>query len=125
MTIKALKESIKTSIQTNLPGTECYTRIPSVLSKFPAVVIRTGQGNNLINWPQTMVERTLYLDLLLQKGGLIEDTEDQLDTYLLPVGSGSMKAAIMATNTTGNADWIRVTGDSGPVAMSYGDVTMI
>ena len=125
MSIKALKESIKTAIQSNLPGTECYTRIPSVISKFPSVVIRIGQGNNLINLPQSKVERTLYFDLILQKGGTIEDAEDLLDTYLLPTGSGSMKAAILATITIPNADWIRVTGDSGPVAMSYGDVTYI
>jgi len=125
MSIANLKTSIATALTSNLTNTVVYKRIPEILDQWPCVVIQVGPGNNLLNMPHTKQERTLYLDLVLTKAGIIEDIQDQLDTYILPTGTNSMVAAIKQTVCGTDADWLRVNGDSGPIGLKFGDVQYI
>jgi hypothetical protein len=126
MSVANIKSAMSSAITNAFSNISCYTSIPSVTSPTvskPSVIIRTGDGNYLINMPLGKVERTFYVDLIVQKGGTIEDAQIALDTYLMPTTNTSMKVAIMATNTSTNADWVRVQSDTGLIALQYGDVT--
>jgi hypothetical protein len=109
MSISGIKTAIKTAIEANLTGIPCYTRVPGS-PEIPCAFVVPKTGSYLINFPGSKVQVEFDVTLLLAKGDLLENVQDKLDTYLLPTGTGSMKAAIMATACAGNADWVRVTG---------------
>ena len=107
MSINGIKTAIKTAIEANLTGIPCYTSVPGS-PEIPCAFITPRTGNYLINWPLGKVQIHFEVTLLFAKGDLLENVQDKLDTYLLPSGSGSMKAAIEAADLTNNADWLRV-----------------
>jgi hypothetical protein len=106
--IKDIKQAIQTAIKNNL-NIECYTSMPGAPTP-PCVVVVPTKGDYVINFPGNMMQVSFEITLLLSKGDALENVQDMLDTYLLPTGQGSMKAALMQTDLTGIADWIRVTG---------------
>lgn len=116
MSISNIKLAIKEAIEANLPGLACYTSVIGAPSP-PCVYILPRHGDYLIQLPGSKVQVEFEITLLLSKGDALENVQDKLDTYLLPIGSGSMRAALMATNLTGNADWLRV------VSFDYGSYT--
>jgi hypothetical protein len=107
MSINGVKTAIKTAIEANLTGIPCYTSVPGS-PEIPCAFITPRTGNYLINWPQGKVQIAFDVTLLLAKGDLIENVQDVLDTYLLPTGTNSMKAALELADLTGHADWLRV-----------------
>ena len=107
MTIAGIKSAIKTAIESNLSGIPCYTSVPGS-PEIPCAFITPRSGSYLINFPLSKAQLLFDVTLLFAKGDLLENVQDKIDTYLLPTGTGSMKAAIAAANLSGHADWLRV-----------------
>ena len=108
--IKDIKQAIQTAVKTNL-NIECYTSVIGAPTP-PCVLIIPDEGSYLINLPMNKMQIEFAVSLLLSRGDALENVQDLLDTYLMPSGQGSMKAALMATDFTSGtgyiADWIRV-----------------
>ena len=121
--ISDIKQAIQTAIQNNL-GITCYTSVIGAPNP-PCAYILPRSGDYLINFPLGKAQIELDVILLLQRGDVLENVQDKLDTYLLPVGTGSMKAAIQQADLSNIADWLRVNSFSDYGGLTFGDTAFI
>ena len=111
--ISDVKAAIQTAIQTNITAPDgntiaCYTSVPGSPTA-PCFFVVPKTGTYLTNMPNNKVQIEFEVMLLLSKGNALENVQDQLDAYLLPTGTNSVKAALVSVPTT-YMDWLRVTG---------------
>ncbi len=125
MSISGIKTAMQTAIENALTGVKCYVGAPSVIGQLPCVYIIPRRGDYLINMPMGKIQVDFDIVLLLQRGDSLENVQDKLDTYILPSGTGSMKAAIEATALNTNADFLRVTGFSDYGGLTFSDTQYI
>lgn len=123
MSIVNIKTAIKTSIESAL-SIKCYTSVQASPNP-PCAYILPKSGDYKVTLPMQKMQLELDVVLLLQRGDSLEDVQDTMDTYLLPTGSGSMKAAIDAAILSTDANFLRVNGFSEYGVIEFGGVTFL
>ncbi len=124
MALSDIRTKIDTALAT-ISGIEHYPRVPSVVNPpcaFPAL-----RPNEPVSYDFTAQNHSLvyhfYVEMLVLKGSTLEQAQDDLDQYLLPAGTTSIKAAVEAiTWTSTTADVCRVTGVSNYGPAVYGGI---
>lgn len=117
MSIAGDKAVIASAVNEIIP---CNADIPAVITPPCAIVLpRSGDWN--VTLPGASPHNKYELWLLLQKGGVIEEVQSALDTYLVPTGTTvSIKAAVEAADCSASCNFINVTGwrDYGPITLN-------
>ncbi len=107
MTIAGIRDAIKTALET-ITGLRAYDTVPDTVNELPVawVIPRSGSydytvGNNMV--------MQFEVTVLVSRQGSISEAQDKLDGYILPTGSGSVKAVVDAAILSTHAQAIRVT----------------
>jgi hypothetical protein len=110
MSLANIRAKIDTALAT-IGGIEHYPRVPSVVNPpcaFPAL-----RPNEPVSYDFTAQNHSLvyhfYVEMLVLKGSTLEQAQDDLDQYLLPAGSTSIKAAVEAISW--DSAWVSPTGN--------------
>jgi len=116
---------IRSKLETALSalGISYSGHIPSVVN--PPMVICGLQPNNAVSYDTTFQNASLiyhfYAEVVVNKGATLESAQDELDDYLLPAGTTSIKAALESiTWGASTADCCRVTGVNNYGPVTYG-----
>lgn len=121
MSLKNIRASISTALQ-GVSGLNYAVAVPSVIN--PPMAFPGLQPNGPVSYDFTAGNAKLvyhcYIELLVARAKSLEDAQDELDTYLLPAGSTSIKAAIEAIAWGTDADTCRVSGVSNYGPVTYG-----
>jgi len=118
---------IRSAIDTALAGvsglTEHYAKVPSVPNApcaFPSLRPVDAISYDFSAQNASLVYH-FYVEVLVNKGGTLEQAQDDLDAFLVPAGTTSIKAAVEAiawTATTADCCQVMGVGNYGPV--TYG-----
>ncbi len=107
---------IRTKIDTALSGVsglqEHYSSVPSVVNApcaFPALRPQDPVAYDLTAENAALVYH-FYVEVLVLKGATLEQAQDDMDNFLLPAGSTSIKAAVEGISWATTADCCRITG---------------
>ncbi len=118
MAISDIKTAMASAINTAL-SIKCYTSAPSVIAELPCAYILPRRGDYKVTLPMSNIIIEFEVVLFVGKMADLGDAQATLDGYLLPTGTGSMKAAIEATALSTNASFLRVEGFSDYGGMTY------
>ncbi len=119
MSISGIRANLKAGLG-NIEGLNVYSNFPAVLN-LPAAII-TLRPINPVEYDLTAGGTKLIyhfvIDLMVSKGGSIEEAQDNLDLYLQPTGDTSVKYAIEHVTLT-DADTLRVISVTDWGAVEY------
>ncbi len=119
MSIAGIRDAIKTGLET-ITGLTAFDTVPDSVNKLPtAWVLPLSASYDLTASDSSMVLHCVVV-VILGRQGDIQAAQDTLDTYILPTGSTSVKAALEATNLSSHADVLRVTGFRDYGGMEFG-----
>ncbi len=108
MSISGIRANLKAGLG-NIEGLNVYSNFPAVLN-LPAAIV-TLRPINPVEYDLTAGGTKLVyhfvIDLMVSKGGSIEEAQDNLDLYLQPTGDTSVKYVIEHVTLT-DADILRV-----------------
>ena len=117
MTLSAIRTLIDTALDgvSGLAGH--YAKVPSVI--IPPCAFVALRPTDAISYDFTAQNASLvyhlYVEVLVNKGALLEQAQDDLDPFLQPAGSTSIKAAVEAISWATTADVCRIMN-----VMNYG-----
>ncbi len=121
MSLSGIRTKIDTALGT-ITGLNHAARVPSVVNPpfaFPAL-----RPTDPVTFDFTARNATLvyhfYVELLVMKGGTLEQAQDDLDPYLQNTGTYSIKAAVEAIDWLTDASCCRVMGVSNYGPAMYG-----
>uniref|UniRef100_A0A6M3LPX5 Putative tail protein n=1 Tax=viral metagenome TaxID=1070528 RepID=A0A6M3LPX5_9ZZZZ len=118
MSLSGIRSKISTALS-GISGLEYKDCFPDVIN--PPVAFPALQPVEPLTYDFTSQNSSLiyhmYVEIVINKGGTIEQAQDDLDPYLQNSGSTSIKAAIEAVDWATTADCCRVTNVSnyGPI----------
>ncbi len=119
MSIAGIRDAIKTGLET-ITGLTAFDTVPDSVNKLPtAWVLPLSASYDLTASDSSMVLHCVVV-VILGRQGDIQAAQDTLDTYILPTGSTSVKAALEAANLSTHADVLRVTGFRDYGGMEFG-----
>lgn len=109
MSISGLRIAIKTGLET-ISGLKAFSTVPDSIGQLPAayVVPKTGTYDQAASGK--VYQLGLEVVLLIRRVADVQQAQDELDPYVQPTGSKSVKAAIQAANYSSHADTLRVSG---------------
>ena len=121
-TLAAVREAIRTTLQTAIPGLNVYAYEVEQITT-PALMVYPTESEPL-NLPETEMLQTIDLLLAIQRTDLVA-AQTELDAYVSHTGTNSIRAALMAAGTLGgvvqsflfDGDWRNVG------AYDVGDIT--
>ncbi len=119
MSIAGIRDAIKAGLEA-ITGLTAFDTVPDSINKLPAAwVLPLSASYDLTASNSSMVLHCVVV-VMLGRQGDIQAAQDTLDTYILPTGSTSVKAALEATNLSSHADVLRVTGFRDYGGMEFG-----
>lgn len=95
MSISSIRTALKTELN-KISGMHVYEKVPEKIEQFPACIISPKKGD----YNQQSTESfaiTMTVTLLISRWGEIKEAQDKLDSFLMPTGTDSVKAAIEAS----------------------------
>lgn len=95
MSISNIRSALKQGLQT-IDGMHVYEKVPEKIEQFPACVISPKRGDYNQHFVNSFAIN-FTVTLLIGRWGDIKEAQDKLDSYLMPTGSLSIKAAIEAS----------------------------
>lgn len=117
MSLSLIRDKIQAALST-IDKLEVYKSVPTVVN--PPCAFFALRPNDTVDYDFTAANGTMvyhaYIEVLVNKGGTIEQAQDQLDDYLMANGDKSIRAALEGIDWTDAADAHRVSGVS-----NYGD----
>ncbi len=123
MSLSNIRTKIDTALGT-ISGLNHAPKVPSVVTPpfaFPAL-----KPTDPVTYDFTAQNTTLvyhfYIEVLVMKGAIIEQAQDDLDPYLQNAGSSSVKTAMESITWGTDADICRVMGVSNYGPAMYGGV---
>ena len=112
--LKDLKDGLKTRLET-ISGLRVYDQPPSSPNEFPCAVIVTGDVDYQLAFAGNTFGVELLVHILLAQAAQPLKAWEDLDNYLNPVGTKSIRATVEGDQTLGGAaDWAKVVSAAPP-----------
>ncbi len=124
MSLSGLRDELKTALTSIVALKGVYDVAPESIAELPAAYVLPIAGDYDLTAGGATMRHLFDVVLLVRSGAKLTQAQDELDGYIDPTGSGSIKAAIEAGTYT-HADAIRVTGYSNYGGMAYAGVEYI
>ena len=127
MSLPGIRAKVKTALS-GISGLQYASKAPSVVN--PPLAFFALSPTEPVTYDLSAQNSALtyhcYIEVLVNMGANLEQAQDDLDSYLLPAGSSSIKAAIEAINWTAtSADVCRITGVSNYGGATYNGVEFL
>lgn len=110
MSLSAIRSKIDTALDGVSGLVEHYAKVPSVI--IPPCAFVALRPTDAISYDFTAQNASLvyhlYVEVLVNKGATLEQAQDDLDPFLQPAGSTSIKAAMETISWATTADVCRV-----------------
>ena len=122
MSLKKIREKIGEALATVDGLQEHYNYVPDVVNApcaFPALRPTDPVSYDLTAQNAALVYH-FYVEILVNKGGSLEQAQDALDAFLIPAGDTSIKAAVEAIAWGTTADCCRASNISNYGPATYG-----
>ena len=123
MSMSGIRDAVKTALET-ISGLRVYDTVPDVV-EVPCAWVLPRSGNYHATFSSAVMNHQLEVTLLVRRGAVIAEAQDDIDAYIDPTGAGSLLAALNAITLGAHGSSLLVRGYRDYGALAFGGETYL